>query len=49
MCIVMKLNINCFYFSLHVSLVCDGYQQCEDGSDEDYANCSNCTRNVVFI
>ena len=33
---------------IHNSLVCDGYKQCEDGSDEDPDTCSTCPRSFGF-
>jgi len=33
---------------IHDSLVCDGYKQCDDGSDEDPTLCASCPRKFGF-
>ena len=33
---------------IHKSLVCDGYEQCDDGSDEDSGLCASCPRKFGF-
>lgn len=33
---------------IHDYLVCDGYEHCQDGSDEDPLTCSRCPRTFGF-
>ena len=47
-CLIVLLIVMNFRSNVPIPLVCDGYEHCYDGSDEDESMCSACDRNFGY-